>query len=259
MSDVPGDAGPFTVYIVGQDLHHTGSICYDDNRDGTPERCVPSDGIAAFQVKVDYDPKILAVGIVQSGPELSRSGRSFQCLPADAKPGSIAFGCLSQGDTAAGVTGTLTLASLEFIPRADGLSPLALDAELAGPLGDSVTVSVGGGAARVSGIVTAPPTAETGASPAPGASSTPPEMGPTLPPGASPETATTTTTTTTPAPAHTAQPTSTSIDTSDGSGGGSSFGSATLWSIIIGGTIGAGGLLTLGAMVWRQRQHRSHV
>ncbi|MGH7488121.1 MAG: hypothetical protein ACREMY_21365, partial [bacterium] len=181
MSDVPGEAGPFTVYIVGEDLNHAGSICYDDNRDGAPDRCVTSDGVAAFQVKVDYDPKILAAGAVHSGPELTRSGRSFQCLPPDAKPGSITFGCLSQGDATVGVAGTLTLASLEFIPRGNGLSPLALDAELAGPLGDTVTVSVGGGAARVSGVVVAAPTVDAGISPAPGESSTPPETSGTPP------------------------------------------------------------------------------
>jgi hypothetical protein len=253
MSDVPGDAGPFTVFIVGEDLEHSGSICYDDDRDGTPERCVPSDGVAAFEVKVDYDPQILATGVVQSGPELSRSGRSFQCLPPDEEPGSITFGCLSPGGDVTGVAGTLTLASFEFIPRAGGVSPLALEAELAGPLGDSVSVSVGGGAARVTGLVPAP-TPEATAPPAANGSATPiaaTATGPGVLTGTPPAE------TVPPTTPHTPAPTNVAVGQTKNPDGGS-LGSAALWSIIIGGTIGAGGLLVLGVLVLRQRQQRSH-
>jgi hypothetical protein len=267
MSDVPGERGPFTVYVVAQDLQHNGSICYDDNRDGTPDRCTPSDGVAAFQFNVQYNPGVLAVGQIQSGPDLGRSGRTFQCLPPNKAPGSVTFGCLSLGSAPPGVGGTLTLASVELIPQGDGLSPLALNADLAGPLGDSVSVAVSGGAARVSGVVTAPTVAPPDGSTTPSDGATTGATSPVSRPPAAAATATaravlTQTTGTaatsatpaslTPRPATTPR-TITPGNPSDSGG----FGGATLWSVVVGGSIGAGGLLMLGAMVWRQRQHRS--
>jgi hypothetical protein len=92
---------------------------------------------------------------VERGPNLSLTGRSFQCLPAARDAGTVTFGCLSPGSSPAGPQDTLTLASVQFSPRSNGLSPLVLSAEIAGPLGDSATIDVGGGAARVSGAGTA--------------------------------------------------------------------------------------------------------
>jgi hypothetical protein len=264
MSDVPGNAGPFTVYVVAEDLQHDGAIIYDDNRDQTPDRSVPSVGLAAYQITIEYNPAVLAVGGVEPGPDLGRTGRSFQCLPPIRLPGSFSFGCISSGDAAPGTQGTLTLASIELVPQGPGLSPMSLDAVLAGPLGDSFTVAVSGGAARVTGTVAPTPT---GASPV---SSVTPAAGLTLTPAqsktASARTATQTLSQTmakpvTPVKSVTpgdvgASPTSRSNPPSPGSSGGHSFRGAVLWSVVIAGGVGASGLLGMAALVWRQRQHR---
>jgi hypothetical protein len=255
MSDVPGNAGPFTVYIVAEDLQHDGAITYDDNRDQTPDRSVPSVGLAAYQVTIEYDPAVLAVGRVEPGPDLGRTGRSFQCLPPIRQPGSFSFGCISPGDAPAGAQGTLTLASIELVPQGPGLSPVSLDAVLAGPLGDSFTAAVSGGAARVTGTVAPTPT---GALPA---SSVTPAATPAQSETASARTGTqipaqTMAKPATPAKSVTPGSTSGSIPTSPGSSGGDSFRGAVLWSVVIAGGVGASGLLVMAALVWRQRQHR---
>jgi hypothetical protein len=262
MSDVPGSGGPFTVFVVAESLQHDGAITYDDNRDGTPDRSLPSSGLAAFQITIEYNPAVLVVSGVEPGPDLGRTGRSFQCLPPNRQPGSFSFGCISSGSAPPGTQGTLTLASIELIPRGPGLSPVSLDAELVGPLGDSFTVAVSGGAARVAGIVPTPTSALSVSSvtPPPGFTSTP-AMNQT----ASARTATQTPSRTTarlgtPVKSVTpggvgASPTSGS-NPALGSSGGHSLRGAALWSVVIAGSVGASGLLAMAALVWRQRQHR---
>jgi hypothetical protein len=261
MSDVPGNAGPFTVYVVAEDLQHDGTITYDDNRDSTPDRSVASVGLAAYQITIEYDPTVLAVDRVEPGPDLGRTGRSFQCLSPIRQPGSISFGCLSSGDAPPGAQGTLTLASIELVPQGPGLSPVSLDAELVGPLGDSFTVAVSGGAARVTGTV---PPKPTGALPV--SSVTPAAVTPAQSKTASARTATQTLSQTlakpvTPAKSVTpggvgASPTSGGNPTPPDSSGGDSFRGAAFWSVVIAGGVGASGLLAMAALVWRQRQHR---
>lgn len=151
MSTVPVGGGPFTVYVVLEGLQHAGNVNYDDDRDGTPDRSVPSEGLGAFQFTIEYDPAIVEFQDVERGPSLGQTGRSFQCLPAARDTGTITFGCLSPGGSPPGAQGTLTLGSVQFTPRSNGLSPLVLSAEIAGPLGDSAEVNVGGGAVRISG------------------------------------------------------------------------------------------------------------
>jgi hypothetical protein len=256
MSDVPGTAGPFTVYVVAEDLQHDGSITYDDNRDTTPDRSVPSEGLGAFQITVTYDPAVLAVDSVVPGPEMGRTGRSFQCLGPVRQPGSVSFGCLSAGDAPAGTQGTLTLASITLVPQEPGISQLSLDAVLAGPLGDSIDVAVNGGAARVTGTVpatTAPPEPSGIPNNAPSSTLTPGSQS--TRETAAPQTPTLATAAR-PTTPRGGSPTSQGHPTPPDSPGGRSFGGAALWSVVIAGSVGASGLLGLAAMVWRQRQHR---
>lgn len=174
MSTVPAGDGPFTVYVVLEGLQHAGNVTYDDDRDGIPDRSIPSEGLGAFQFTIEYDPAIVEFQDVERGPNLSLTGRSFQCLPAARDTGTITFGCLSPGLSPAGPEGTLTLASIQFSPRSNGLSPLVLSAEIAGPLGDSVEVDVGGGTVRVNGGSPAggPTRSPTSATNTPGVSAT---------------------------------------------------------------------------------------
>ena len=243
LSNVAGSGGPFTVYIVAENVQHAGAITYDDNRDGTPDRSEPSTGMAAFQVTIEYDPAILTVGGVEPGPDLGRNGRAFQCLPPDQKAGSLTYGCISTGSSTQGAQGTMTLASIELLPQGPGLSLLSLDAVLAGPLGDGVSVAISGGAARVAGPVQA--TATSAAPTSSGEETLPPV--PTV----------TGTLTQTPR-AGTASPTdqapATPTDQPGGSGG-RSFGGVAFWVVVVGGVAGAG-LIGLAAMLWRERTRR---
>ena len=245
LSNVLAAGGPFTVYIVAENIQHIGTITYDDDRDGTPDRSEPSNGMAAFEVTIAYDPAVLAVGGVERGPDLEQTGRSFQCLPPDQKPGSLTFGCISTGTGAAGAQGTMTLAAVELLPQAPGLSILSLDAAVAGPLGDSVAVAISGGAARVSGTLQATatgiaPTGTGGATPQPNETLAPTSSETPLTATASPVT--------TGLPGGSPTPTVT-----DDPGGG--FGGVALWVVIAGGSIGTG-LLGLAALLWRERSQR---
>lgn len=152
ISRVPADAGPFTVFVLLEDLQHVGALSYDDNRDTVPDRQVESVGLAAFEVRIQYDNRILAFVDAEEGPDLSRSGRSFDCLPPALKPDSVSFGCVSPGPEPPGPQGTMTLAAVTFQPVGTGTSPLVLEAGLTGPLGsDTVPIDIRGGVARVVG------------------------------------------------------------------------------------------------------------
>jgi len=260
MSTVPAGDGTFTVYVVLEDLTHLGQISYDDNRDTVPDREVPSDGMAAFQFTIEYDPAIVEVQSVEQGPDLNRTGRSFQCLAPARDPGAVSLACLSLGSDPAGVQGTLTLASVQLTPRSNGLSPLVVSAEVAGPLGDSVQIDVGGGAARVTGAGTnATPTRAATAAP-----STPavPPSGGTRAPTAVPVTTTLQSATATALEDGTPHPTATLVGGQstppatpiggprpNGDGSGSSI---WIWSLSIGGALGLTAL-GLTAVLWRRR------
>lgn len=260
MSTVPLSDGPFTVYVVLEDLQHFGQVTYDDDRDGTPDRQIPSEGLAAFQFTIEYDAAVVEVDSVEEGPHLGSTGRSFQCLPLLREPGNITFGCLSSGSSPPGAQGTLTLASVQLTPISNGLSPLVLSAEVAGPLGDSADVEVGGGAVRVTGAsgATRPPPTRANASPTvPVATARPPTA---LPRTTTSESATATAESprTPGTPAGTSTPLLTSAPTPpDGppdDPNGDGFARAWLWVLGVAGVLAlAGGGLT--AILW---QHRSH-
>jgi hypothetical protein len=200
------------------------------------------------------------VDSVEEGPHLNSTGRSFQCLPVLREPGNITFGCLSSGSSPPGAQGTLTLASVQLTPLANGLSPLVLSAEVAGPLGDSADVEVGGGAVRVTGgsVATRPPPTRANASPTvPVASTRPPTA---LPGTTTSESATATAesrrTPGTPAgtstPLVTSQPTPPDGPVVDPGGDGSAR--VWLWALGVAGAVAlAGGGLT--AVLWQRRTH----
>ena len=150
ISSIPEDSGSFAVFLVLEDLQHFGSLGYDDDRDTIPDRFEESDGLAAFQITIEYDSQLLSFVDVQEGPDLGRTGRPFDCLPATLELNKVTFGCVSAGAEPAGPQGTLTLATVTFEPLAAGSSALVVAAELSGPLGsDTVPVDVRGGVARI--------------------------------------------------------------------------------------------------------------
>ncbi len=152
ISTAPIQNGAFDVYIVLDNFQHFGTITYDDNQDGVPDRTVPSNGMAAFEFTLQFDPTIIAIDSAEAGPDLSSSGRNFQCLPARRdEPDKFTFGCLSLEEQPAGPQGSLTLATVTVRPLARGSSPLLLQAGLAGPLGDDAPVQDVGAVVRTIG------------------------------------------------------------------------------------------------------------
>lgn len=152
ISTAPIQNGAFDVYIVLDNLQHFGAITYDDNQDGLPDRVVPSNGMGAFEFTLQFDPTIVAIDGAEVGPDLSRSGRNFQCLPARRdEPDKFTFGCLSLAEQPAGPQGSFTLATVTVRPLARGSSPLLLQAGLAGPLGDDAPVLDVGAVVRTTG------------------------------------------------------------------------------------------------------------
>jgi hypothetical protein len=283
MTTVDVRDGPFTVYVVLEDLQHFGSIGYDDDRDTEPDRQIPSVGLAAFEFTIEYDAAVVEAGRVTRGPQVGQTGRSFQCLGPAREPGRLTYGCLSSGQEPPGAQGTMTLAEVEFVPVAPGLSPLALSAGLAGPLGDDAPVSVSGGAARVTGAAIATPTRRPVSTRAPARTATrtaaqpDPQTATPLPPAAA--TATAERNDATGTPAETAgpetgtpgAPTAAATDNGNGPSGtrepggqnppgggttddeGSGIGGAALWSMIGLGSLIAMAALTLMTVMWRRR------
>lgn len=137
-------ADEFGFWIVVDDLQHEGSIAYDDDRDTTPDRFVPSEGLGAFEFTIQYDVTMLQFRDARIGGlgEDEDTERSFQCLQRTDEPGSVTFGCISFGSEG-GPEGDLTLAEFSFEPIAPGATTLTLgDVVLAGPLADDIDVSV---------------------------------------------------------------------------------------------------------------------
>ncbi len=142
--------GPFTIAIEISGLDHQGAALYDDDRDGTPDRKEPSEGLGAFEVLLRFDPAVLEVTDAEGGDFFDSSARSAQCLQRIPERGQYAVGCVSTG-TGPGPQGSGTLAILTLTPLANGMSFLVMEAQLSGPLADSITVTSEGGFVEVFG------------------------------------------------------------------------------------------------------------
>jgi hypothetical protein len=163
---VPWERQRFSVFVTAQDLAHDGAISYDDDDDGVADRQVPSVGLGAFELHIQYDPAVLRLEGAAPGPSLTGGTRSFQCLQRS-EAGAFAFGCVSSGSTPPGPQGDLTLATLTFGLVGGNASWLALEAELAGPLGDNIPVQTSSGAVRIEGAPQPTATPGTGSPPPP--------------------------------------------------------------------------------------------
>lgn len=263
ISMVDAESGPFTVFVVLEDLQHLGALSYDDNRDTVPDREVGSAGLGAFEVTIQYDPAVLTFTGVHEGPDLNRSGRSFDCLPPALELDSVSFGCVSPGPEPPGPQGTLTLAMVTFEPVGPGSSPLVLEADLAGPLGsDTVPIDIRGGIVRVA----ARPGTK-GTAPAAGATAGEPPSVTT--PGQNGHTPAQTATTEagaqsrTPAASGTGERGGPELATGGQEGGGgssaagdSSSAGSRVWLAVALGGAGVAASLTLAALFWR-RSHRA--
>ncbi|MCH8851011.1 MAG: hypothetical protein IIC89_09315 [Chloroflexi bacterium] len=129
--------GPFTIDLELTGLEHHGEVLY-------PEGPVPSVGMAAFEVRLSFDPAIIDVIDITASDFISSSGRNAQCFQQSREPGLHAVACVSVGKRP-GVQGSGTLATVTLRPISNGIAELGLEASLSGPLGDPIaTTSIGG-------------------------------------------------------------------------------------------------------------------
>lgn len=149
--------GAFSVRIELSGLDHHGTVAYDDDRDTVPDRYEPSEGLGAYEVLITFDPNVVEVTDAVAGDIFQGSSRSAQCLRRTPERGQFAVGCVTTG-SAPGPQGSGTLATISLAPLANGISYLALEAQLGGPLADSIPVTAAGGIVEVAGAPRAAPT-----------------------------------------------------------------------------------------------------
>ncbi len=157
--------GAFDVQVRLSGLNHHGRITYDDDRDTVPDRAYESNGLGAYEIKLLFNPGVVKVVEAEPGDFAGSTGRNVQCFERNSTPGEYELGCASLG-SADGPQGSGRLATITLRPLANGVTPLALEAGLGGPLGDEIPVRVTGTMVRVSGAPTMAPTP--GPSPTPG-------------------------------------------------------------------------------------------
>jgi hypothetical protein len=129
--------------------------------------------LAAFELKVAFDPSILGYGGVEVGPFLGSTGRSVSCPgPKFFTPQRdiFSFACSSLGPEPAGPSGAGVLMTVRFDPADRGPSPLALSGvKLTDTRGRPIPARVQGGSIVIARSAGTPvPTATpVGASPGP--------------------------------------------------------------------------------------------
>jgi hypothetical protein len=101
---------------------------------GSFEVRVEAEGVtdlAAFELKLAFDPSILAYEGVEPGPFLGSTGRSVSCLDPDfftLQRDIFFFACSTTGPEPLGPSGAGVLATVRFRPGGRGPSPLDLSA-----------------------------------------------------------------------------------------------------------------------------------
>ncbi|MEX2159601.1 MAG: cohesin domain-containing protein [Dehalococcoidia bacterium] len=157
--------GSYQLDVKLSGLDHHGTIGYDTNRDGRDDRFEDSNGLGAYELTLHFDPNVVLVTDMDAGEFLRSEGRSTQCLQRKTLPGEFAMGCVSFGNSD-GPQGSGSLATFTIEPVANGTSFLALEAGLAGPLGDSIEIVADGGLVEVyNGPSQPPPTGGPGGQP----------------------------------------------------------------------------------------------
>jgi hypothetical protein len=156
MTSVDYDEGLVSIFVPITDLDHHGRITYDDDRDTVPDRELPSVGMGAFELLLEFDPDVVRVDGADAGPFIENSGRAAQCFDREPRRGEYALACVTVGDLD-GAQGSGTLATITLRPVANGTSFLRLTAQASGPLGDAIPLQVDGGALTVRGGPDRPP------------------------------------------------------------------------------------------------------
>jgi hypothetical protein len=148
--------GTFDIVVILSNLEHHGSVSYDTDRDGQPDRVEPSNGLGAYELKLRFNPDVVKVTHMEAGEFLRSGGRSATCLQNNATYGVFALGCVSTGGST-GPQGDGNLAVITLEPVANGTTYLQLEAGLAGPLGDTIDVTSDSGIVEVRNGPNKPP------------------------------------------------------------------------------------------------------
>jgi hypothetical protein len=143
---------------------------------GTFEVRVEVEGVtdlAAFELKLAFDPVVLAYEAVEAGPFLGSTGRSVSCLGPEfftPQRDIFSFACSSLGPEPAGPSGAGVLMTVRFRPAGRGPSPLQLSGvKLTDSRGQPISATVQGSSiviARSAGTPV-PTVTPVGASPEP--------------------------------------------------------------------------------------------
>lgn len=251
-----------TVRMAG--LSHRGIVGYDDNNNGTPERCVPSNGLGAFEFNLTFNSAVLTVEEAVVGDDIESSGgnRNFQCQERRDDASHFAFACFSTG-TGDGPQGSFDMVKITLGLVGGGAANLELEAGLAGPLGDNVPLDVQRSVAITVTGAPVRPTAGPGASPTSegplptteddpdgdGTPGTSPSAVATATPDGTPDDKT-------PSPGDDPDGENSNGEGSNGEGGsgggdGLSTGGVMLWTLMTLGGIASVGALGFAALRWR--------
>jgi hypothetical protein len=105
--------------------------------------------LAAFELKLAFDPSFLVYEGVEAGPFLGSTGRSVSCLDPDfftLQHDIFFFACSTMGPAPLGPSGAGVLATIRFRPGERGPSPLDLSSvKLTNTRGQPVPATVQGG------------------------------------------------------------------------------------------------------------------
>jgi hypothetical protein len=130
--------------------------------------------LAAFELKLAFDPSVLVYEGVEAGPFLGSTGRSVSCLDPDfftPQRDIFFFACSTVGPEPLGPSGAGVLAKVRFRPGDRGPSPLGLSVvRLADIAGQDIPAAVQQGSVTIGRSAGTPvPTATpVGTSPGPG-------------------------------------------------------------------------------------------
>jgi hypothetical protein len=136
------------------------------------ESITDPDGLAAYEVALNFDPNVLTYATFTNADFLGSTGRSVVCLPPrfdrdgddQDDPGYVRVGCVSQGSQQppqAGPTGSGLLGTFTFDTECAATTDLEFDrADLADPLGNPFETTSIEGSVTVTGTPCATPTPE---------------------------------------------------------------------------------------------------
>lgn len=129
-------------------------------------------GLGSHESEIDYDPTLLTFVDADNGDFLGSTGRTVAlCISSDDPVvGTVRFGCVTQGETPAGATGSGVLATFTFQAISEGVSPLDFTAisSLGTVFGFTIPATFIGGSVTIGDITATPVTPTLTSTPCPG-------------------------------------------------------------------------------------------